>query len=294
MCAKKHYSLDNLPLISRREFLITVASTMGGVALLGAGVFSYMRWFEPASLQLKELDIFIDHLPEAFSGYKIMHLSDIHYGSTHLMGQMIQARNIAEAMQPDLIAITGDYFYGTGPKEMLNLGEILKLFRAPDGVFTVLGNHDHYINPYAVRRMLIGSGITELRNSVHKITRGGQQLYLCGLDDPLYRCDRMDLVLAQLPQDAVAILLVHEPDYADEYAALNRFQLQLSGHSHGGQVVIPFFGPVILPEKGEKYPAGLYQVGGMQLYTNVGMGYVSPRFRFHCPPEVCILTLHPK
>jgi predicted MPP superfamily phosphohydrolase len=86
------------------------------------------------------------------------------------------------------------------------------------------------------------------------------------------------------------VLLAHEPDFADTSAATGRFALQISGHSHGGQVRLPFM-RLVLPQLGEKYPMGLYQVGGMYQYTNRGLGMVSPRVRFNCRPEITILTL---
>ena len=99
-------------------------------------------------------------------------------------------------------------------------------------------------------------------------------------------------MLARLPRTGAALLLAHEPDFADITPPPGRFDLQLSGHSHGGQVVIPFLGPPTLPEIGEKYPSGRYQVGGMIQYTNRGVGMVRPHVRLNCRPEITLLTLH--
>ncbi|HYN87535.1 MAG TPA: hypothetical protein VER55_03345, partial [Ardenticatenaceae bacterium] len=100
-----------------------------------------------------------------------------------------------------------------------------------------------------------------------------------------------DRVLAHLPPDGAAILLAHEPDFADISAATGRFDLQLSGHSHGGQVIVPFAGPLIGPRYGQNYPVGRYQVGSMIQYTNRGIGMVAPLVRFNCRPEVTVFTL---
>ncbi len=102
---------------------------------------------------------------------------------------------------------------------------------------------------------------------------------------------RLDKVLEALPEEGAAILLAHEPDFADESAATGRFDLQLSGHSHGGQVAIPFLGPLRLPLMGRKYPLGLYKVGRMTLYTNRGIGTVGLPVRFFARPEITVLTL---
>jgi len=98
-------------------------------------------------------------------------------------------------------------------------------------------------------------------------------------------------VLALLPDEGCAILLAHEPDYADISAPTGRFDLQLSGHSHGGQVILPFIGPPILPSYSHKYPVGQYQVGSMIQYTNRGLGTVAPMVRFNCRPEITVFTL---
>jgi hypothetical protein len=116
-------------------------------------------------------------------------------------------------------------------------------------------------------------------------------LHLAGVDDVWESQDRLDLVLEALPDAGAAILLAHEPDFADVSAAAGRFDLQLSGHSHGGQVIFPLRGPLVLPRYARKYPIGLYQVGGMLQYTNRGLGMIPPRVRFNCRPEVTVFTL---
>jgi predicted MPP superfamily phosphohydrolase len=115
-------------------------------------------------------------------------------------------------------------------------------------------------------------------------------LTLVGLDDVWERKHDLRAALAGVPDDECKLLLVHEPDYADE-AAHYPVDLQLSGHSHGGQINLPGYGRPVLPYLGQKYPAGLYQVGLMALYTNRGIGVISPPVRFNCPPEVTLLTL---
>jgi predicted MPP superfamily phosphohydrolase len=102
---------------------------------------------------------------------------------------------------------------------------------------------------------------------------------------------RLDELLDQLKDNSAAILMAHEPDFADVSAQANRFDLQVSGHSHGGQIVFPFIGPPILPHLGQKYPSGLYQVGSMLQYTNRGVGMARLPVRFNCPPEITIFHL---
>ena len=102
---------------------------------------------------------------------------------------------------------------------------------------------------------------------------------------------RLNDVIEELKDESAAILLAHEPDFADLSSKTGRFDLQLSGHSHGGQVVVPFYGPLVLPYLGQKYPSGLYQVGEMLQYTNRGVGMIEPAVRFNCPPEITVFHL---
>ena len=111
------------------------------------------------------------------------------------------------------------------------------------------------------------------------------------MDDHWVGADRLDLVLERLVPNAPAILLAHEPDFADSSAATGRFALQLSGHSHGGQISLPGLGPPLLPFLGQRYPRGRYQVGSMVQYTNRGVGMIRPYGRLNCRPEITLIGL---
>ncbi len=141
-----------------------------------------------------------------------------------------------------------------------------------------------------MRHVLASGGVTELRNHVRTLSRNGASLHLCGIDSALEGEECLERVLDGLPKEGAAILLAHEPDCADTTAATGRFCLQLSGHSHGGQVRLPLLTPLFLPPLSRKYPGGLYRVGGMLLYTNRGLG-ARPNLRFNCRPEITIFTL---
>jgi predicted MPP superfamily phosphohydrolase len=200
------------------------------------------------------------------------------------------------AQRPDVLLITGDFLIGRGFTEISRqwikeLTKVLTPLAAFIPSFAVLGNHDYWTNPDAIREMLVLSGITDLTNTVFTLSREGEKLYLCGVDDVRAGDVRLDHVLAQLNEDSAAILLAHEPDFADLSAATGKFDLQVSGHTHGGQVVIPFFGAPILPYLGRKYPSGLYKVGNMFQYTNRGLGANRLAIRWNCPPEVTLFVL---
>jgi hypothetical protein len=196
------------------------------------------------------------------------------------------------AEQPDAAAITGDFVtHGDISPHIPALTEPLSRLTPKDVTVAVLGNHDHWTRPDLIRQVMRDSGMVELSNDVFTIQRGGESLHFGGVDSYWEHLDRLDDVAAKLPGEGVAILLAHEPDFADISATTGRFDLQISGHSHGGQIVLPFLGAPILPSLGRKYPAGRYQVGGMIQYTNRGVGTILPAVRFNCRPEITIFTL---
>lgn len=170
---------------------------------------------------------------------------------------------------------------------------IAELSRLQPFAVAVLGNHDHWTNAAAIRDVLRDSGIIDLNNDIYTLEKEGALLHLAGVDDIWENKHRLDVVLEKLPESGAAILLAHEPDFADESAATGRFDLQLSGHSHGGQIRLPLLGAPVLPALGQKYPSGQYQVGSMIQYTNRGLGMVFPTVRFNCRPEITLLTLIP-
>ena len=167
----------------------------------------------------------------------------------------------------------------------------LRNLRAPDGVVAVMGNHDYISGEALIRTYLKQGGVVELPNAIHTLRRGGAELHVAGVDDLMAGRSRLDLVIQRLPERGAAILLAHEPDFADVSTATGRFDLQLSGHSHGGQVGIPLLRRPILPPYAQRYVSGLHRVGGMILYVNRGLGSVHLRLRFLCRPEITVLIL---
>lgn len=267
---------------------------LGAAALAAGGGYYYASRVEPEMISIEYARLKIPRLHPAFDGYRIAHLSDIHMDHRHMTGERLSGiAALVNAQNPHFVAITGDYVTRGDPRPYTaSLVEGLRALRAPDGVAGVLGNHDYWADARGVRTIVEASGVRELANDVMTIRRGDAGLHIAGVDDVWENRHRLDRVLDRLPDDGAAVLLAHEPDFADESAATGRFGLQLSGHSHGGQCVAPGGFMPMLPELGRKYPSGLYHVGEMWQYTNRGLGMVwAPQVRFNCRPEITIITL---
>jgi predicted MPP superfamily phosphohydrolase len=264
-----------------------------GYAGSGADLFAYGRLLEPSWVEVTRPSFALAGLAAPFDGYRIAQISDIHLdGDWMTRERLADLVGTVNGLAPDLIAITGDFVSG-GPLDRFLpiLRDGLARLRTPDGVVAVLGNHDHWTDPERVGGMLRDIGITELRNTAIGIERGGATLQIAGVDDHWVGADRLDLVLERLTPNVPAILLAHEPDFADISAATGRFALQLSGHSHGGQISLPVLGPPLLPFLGQRYPRGRYRVGGMAQYTNRGVGMIRPYGRLNCRPEITLVGL---
>ena len=275
--------------ISRRGLLKAGLRIVAGSSLAALGVGAYATDLEPRWLKVDRIRVPILALPSAFDGYRIVQLSDIHLGNFTRPETIDQAIRIALDLEPDLIVLTGDYVLEVVDSAALH-AEFGKL-SAHSHVFAILGNHDHWLGATGVRTALADAGIPELCNASHSIVKDDQAIWLLGVDDIWERHHNLPMALADVPPDAIAILLAHEPDFADEAALTNRIALQLSGHSHGGQVRIPGLGAPILPYLGRKYPYGLRRVGSMWIYTNRGIGEIPPAVRVNCRPEVAEITL---
>lgn len=277
--------------MNRRDFLkLTAAGAAVGVgaAALGAG---WATLIEPNWPVVEQISVTLPRLPARLEGLRVAQLSDLHISSYTTAGDIERAAALAMRQSPDVIMLTGDFIWREVWQYAEELVEPLRTLRAPLGVYAVLGNHDHWEDAALATRVLAEAGVTLLVNQAVRLETDAP-LWLAGLDDVWERKHDMAAALAGAPDDECKLLLVHEPDYADE-AARYPVDLQLSGHSHGGQINLPGYGRPVLPYLGRKYPAGLYQVGPLALYTNRGIGVIAPPVRFNCPPEVTLLTLHP-
>jgi predicted MPP superfamily phosphohydrolase len=252
---------------------------------------------EPHRPVVERVEVVLRRLPRELDGLTIAHLSDFHYDSAASAGVIRTAVEITHRLAPDVVVLTGDYVTlspfqsrSRAAEHSKPCAQLLGDLHAPMGVFGVLGNHDYATEPRLVTRSLEAHGITVLRNFNLRIERSGARLWIAGVDDVLGGGARLDQALQGIPRDEATVLLAHEPDYADTVIS-SAVDLQLSGHSHGGQVRLPLVGAPFLPYLARKYPWGLRQLDRLKLYTNRGVGTIFPPVRFNCPPEVTLLTL---
>lgn len=283
---------DKAP-ISRRRFLQSLG-VFGGAG--AAAVFTDAYYIEPRHLEIGRVDVALPRLGGAWSGLRVAQLSDFHYDTVEDGELIAKAVQLTNTLQPDLVVLTGDFVkfdeLHRSPGQAAKAdpcARILKHLQAPLGVFAVLGNHDS-CDPAFIARQLDSQGIAVLRNHAIPIERSGDRLWIAGVDDALTATPDLAKTFRAIPPGAPTILLAHEPDYADA-ARSYPVDLQLSGHSHGGQVRLPLIGCPYLPEMGRKYPMGFRKLGSMALYTNRGLGTTFLPARFNAPPEVTLLTL---
>ena len=251
--------------------------------------------FHPKKIDVVEVDIELDNIGWDFNNYKILNLCDIHLGQWVNPEYLDSLVDYVNTLNYDLITLTGDYvsYIIEGYDDALK--DSFKKLKAPDGKFGVLGNHDHWMGSSIIRDIFKESDIVDLSNDVVILERGDEKVNLAGVDSCTVCADNLDKVLSKLENDISTILLAHEPDFAKESSQTGRIDLQISGHSHGGQFIIP--GVETTPFRGPnstKYPVGLYKVGEMTQYTSKGLGTNSFRIRINCKPEITIITLKTK
>jgi uncharacterized protein len=282
-----------LPFIptTRRQFLSRAAAA-GTVAIAGDAIL-----FAPNRPRIVRQDFLLPRWPERLHGFTVAVISDFHYDPYFSVHPLHAAIPMVNGLHPDLILLTGDFVsvpvVGDERKAAFAAEPCARLLRqmtAPHGLWAVMGNHDDGTDPEHVTRALQAENIQVLANQSAPIERDGARIWLAGVNDVLSHTADLTKTLRHVPAGEAVILLAHEPDFADE-ASQFPIDLQLSGHSHGGQVRIPLFPPLYLPELARKYVWGTYHVGPLVLYTNAGLGTVGVPMRLNCPPEITLLTL---
>jgi len=281
--------------ITRRKF-IRLAAAVGGAAIAADSLL-----IEPNRPRILRREIALRRWPARLEGFTIALLSDFHYDPYFSEHPLHAAIGMVNDLRPDLIVLAGDFvslpLLHESKEDKLRAAfaaepcaRLARQMQAPHGLWSVLGNHDVLTDPHMVTNALLSEGIQVLANESAAIEANGARFWLAGVKDVMASQPDLDSTLHKVPADEATILLAHEPDYAD-YVARHTVDLQLSGHSHGGQVRIPLLGPVYLPDWGRKYVWGLYHIAGLTLYTNPGLGTLGLPVRWNCPPEITFLTL---
>jgi len=281
--------------ISRRKFL-------KGSLLTAAGLAVYAGAIERHYIDVTRHDIRIAGLPAAFEGARIAQLSDIHIDEYTEPLFVEHAVNVINDLNVDFVFLTGDFVTDGVGSHKFAVGAVWQCANILRNLncqrrYAILGNHDVIVGSKVVSTAMKDNGIPILVNSYTPLERGGSRIWLSGLDDWDTGHPKIDLAIPAAIRgiaEEPVILLCHEPDYADQVVKTGAAQdvaLMLSGHSHGGQVRLPFIGPLILPPGAKKYVEGWFRFGNMQLYVNRGLGTIGVPFRFDCPPEISVITL---
>jgi uncharacterized protein len=281
--------------ISRRHFLVGGLAGAAGLGLYSAEVARH-------EIDVTNIEIKLKNLPAAFEGLRMAQLSDIHLVEFTEQFFLRDAVERINRLRPDVVLLTGDFVTdGYRPKPVAAedawpCAAILNGLACRQR-YAVLGNHDFLVSPETVTAALTGAGITVLRNAYVPLERAGGRVWLAGVEDPLEGRPDPDAAIPEAirnqPNEPV-VLLCHAPDYVRyllRQPAGDAVSFMVSGHTHGGQVRLPFLGAVSLPPLGRRYVEGLFQVGGLQLYVNRGLGTVGVPFRLNCPPEITVFTL---
>jgi predicted MPP superfamily phosphohydrolase len=277
---------------SRRVFL---RRGMYGLTAASFGSSAYGVLSEQSSMNFTRQRVVIPTLPEEFEGFTIGMLSDVHSGA--FMGKEDMDRYVASlnGLRADLIVVPGDFVNGN-VSEVYPFAESFSALRAPYGVFGVLGNHEYYTqDPEKVAREVDDCGVKILRNDHVVLRKGNGVLTLLGVDDT-GRPDRalamMETARHHAPRAGASVLLCHRP-YFLEQAAAQDFDLVLSGHTHGGQIVIGRLAGLSLTpaQLVSPYVWGLYRENRTQMFVSRGIGTVGIPMRINCPPEVVLCTL---
>lgn len=259
-----------------------------GVALgmLGTAGLGYLALVEPPRPVLERVTLRPAGWPHALAGLRIGQISDLHLGHHYAEANVAWAIAAMQRERPDMIVLTGDFIAFADAIPML--GARLAGLSAPLGVYAVLGNHDGDAEARDVVTALGHAGIVVLRNQSRWIAVPAGGFWLLGLDDVWHGRDDFAVMLAGVPPGGCRVLLAHAPDVVD-LAARHQIAVQLSGHTHGGQLRLPRIGPFSLPRHGTRYPIGEYRVGPTTLY--VSRGVAGAPLRLGCPPEATVITL---
>jgi predicted MPP superfamily phosphohydrolase len=290
-----------------------LAAPVAWAVLLGAGVAALahhpvplLRWLGPvyavagllslwgstagrAWARVTRVEVPVAGLPEAFDGYRVAHVSDVHCGP-YVPGWMFDrwARAV-RSLEPDLVALTGDLIT-VGDGYLDDVTAFARGLVAKDGVVACMGNHDYFQTVDGVVKALDRAGVTLLRNRATSVSRGGATLHLAGIDDRWTHRDDVDLALRGLPEGEPVVMLAHDPSGWPEIARRG-VALTLSGHTHGGQFGLPVGSRLNLGRLASRFSAGLFREGASALFVSRGIGTTGVPTRVGMAAEIALLVL---
>lgn len=273
--------------VSRRQFLRgALAVPLVGVSAASA----YATLIEPYNYLVSQTDVYLKNLPERFENYRITQLTDVHHSRILGIEEVIRVVQLAQQTRPDIFVLTGDY--STSYRRYIEpCAEALGSLSAPDGVWAVLGNHDHYTDSELTTRALERQRIVVLNNKNTSLRRGSDVLQLSGIDDWTWNATDWTKAFAGINKKTPTILLSHQPSVL-EFEQTQNVSLILSGHTHGGQIKIPWLGtPAKFATKDLRFAQGLFRHNDVQLYVSSGTGVIGLPIRFGVRPEIAVLRL---
>lgn len=280
--------------MNRRTFLKKSIGSLLALVGLSGGTYYYAREIEPDMLEINYEQIASGKIPRSFYNFKIVQFSDTHLGYHYSLDQFAELAKTINAQKPDIIVFTGDLVDEPNTYNWNNeLIQILQNLKANYGKYWIYGNHDHGgYGTDIVKNVMDKAEFNLLKNNHTRIKVNNEEIVLAGIDDVMLGRPNLENTLVNSNPDKFTILLAHEPDYADKTVHFP-VDVQLSGHSHGGQVRLPFIGHLYTPLYAHKYVQGkhIFQEGKLTLYVNRGIGTTRLPYRFLCKPEIHTFTL---
>ncbi|MCP8616029.1 metallophosphoesterase [Salirhabdus salicampi] len=282
--------------LTRRSFIKRMTTSLFGLFGIGGGTYYYAKHLEPAMIHIQRDSIQSDSIPADFHNVKIVQFGDTHIGFHYDIDQLEHLVKEINAEKPHIVLFSGDLV--DNPMQLLHsefrrIVNVLTKISGPYGKFWIYGNHDHGgYGTETIAKLMEESDFQLLQNESSEIQIGNSKINIAGLDDVILGKPDLNKTFADINLNTFTLLLCHEPDYAD-HTVQHPIDLQLSGHSHGGQVRIPFYGHLYSPPFARKYVDRQYTIGQypLQLFITRGVGTTRLPYRFLCKPEFNVYTL---
>jgi predicted MPP superfamily phosphohydrolase len=281
--------------MNRREFLRLAGK--GALASLAAG--GIYGAIEAKRLQVTRFSIRVPNLPALFDNFTIALLADFHHSAVVPLSFIEHSVSLTNSLAPDAVVLVGDYVTagkkyhlpGCGPSYIAPCFDALKNFKAKHGVFAVTGNHDEFAGIEKIDTAIADAGFENLTNRGVWLTKNGERVRFCGVGEFCTQRHTLPPAIGDATQHDAVIVATHNPDFVENFHD-PRVSLMLSGHTHGGQIVLPFIGAPMVPSQfRQKYRYGLLQGPTTQIFVTSGVGTLPLAVRIHCPPEIALLTL---